>query len=94
MAMSEADRTDAMRRIVRELFVATGATATFTTTEIKAAVDAIDDAFDSTISEHTGTDSIEVAINKMLPVPFKTTATTEQKALLFIYATMKRYGRY
>lgn len=92
MAMSEADRTAAMRRIVEEMFVKPKATAVFDTVEIKAAVDAIDDALDSLISTHLGTDTITVAINKTLPEPFKTDSTTAQKSLVFRIVVEVKFG--
>ena len=92
MAMSEADRTAAMRRIVKEMFVKAKATAVFNTTDLKAAVDAIDDSLDSLISTHLGTDTVEVALNKTLPDPFKSSASNAQKSLLFAYTVMKRFG--
>ena len=92
MAMSEADRTAAMRRIVQEMFVKAKATAVFTTVDIKAVVDAIDDAFDSLISTHLGTDTVTVAINKMLPQPFKGASTTAQKSLVFRITVEFKFG--
>lgn len=92
MAMSEADRTAAMRRIVLEMFVKLKATAIFDTVEIKAAVDAIDDVLDSLISTHLGTDTIVVAINKTLPEPFKSASTNAQKSLVFRITVEEKFG--
>jgi len=92
MAMSETDRTAAMRRIVTEMFVKAEATAVFNTADLKAAVDSIDDALDSLVSTHLGTDTVVVALNKTLPQPFKGAASNAQKSLLFAYTVMKRFG--
>lgn len=92
MAMSEADRITAMRLIVLEMFVKAKATAVFDTVELKAVVDALDDALDSLISTHLGTDTITVAINKTLPEPFKTDSTTAQKSIAFRITVDVKFG--
>ena len=92
MAMSEADRVDATRQLARKIFVEAKATATFSTADLKAAIDAIDDGFDSLVSSHLSTDTIEVALNKLLPQPFKSNATVVEKSLLVAVTATKRYG--
>jgi hypothetical protein len=74
------------------MFVATGLTANFSVSDLKAAVDAIDDGLDSLVNTHTGTDSVETALNKLLPQPVKADATVEQKGTILAYVAMKRYG--
>ena len=59
---------------------------------MKAAVDEIDDGLESIVSTHLGTDTIAQALNKLLPEPFKSTATAAQKGLMLAFVAMKKYG--
>ena len=76
-------------------FVAASALANFSIDDINAAVQAIDNAFDTTlnaaVSAGHGAQTIVVALNSVIPAPFST-ATTQQKAELVCFAIMKRYG--
>lgn len=82
MAMLDADRTAAMRQFAKKIFQEVGTTANMDTVELKAAVDAVDGWVDAN----------QASYNTALPVPFKTTATAQQKALLLVYVVMKREG--
>lgn len=79
-ALTEQQRVHAAREWIREAFERLGGTATLTTAQIKAALDAADDWADANA----------VAYNNALPLPFRTTATAAQKALLLAYVCMKR----
>jgi hypothetical protein len=80
MALSQADRQSTAREWIREAFERLGGTATLTTDEIRAAIDAIDDFLDNN----------QAAINSAFPLPFRTTATLPQKALVVAFVAMKR----
>lgn len=82
MAMLDADRTATMRQFAKKIFQEVGTTANMDTVELKAAVDAVDGWVDAN----------QASYNTALPVPFKTTATAQQKALLLVYVVMKREG--
>lgn len=90
MAMSDNDAFLCARQLAKHIF--RNKTANFNITELKAAVKAIYDGLDSQISEHSGSDTVEVALNKLLPQPFKADATIEEKGYAFAYAVMKKYG--
>jgi hypothetical protein len=76
-------------------FVGLNAVANFSVDDISAAVQAIDNAFDTTInaaaSAGHGTQTIVQALNSVIPAPFST-ATAQQKAELVCFAISKRYG--
>ena len=80
--MTEQQRVENMREWVKRVFVERGATATLNTEDIKAAVDATD----------TWIDNNQAPFNTALPEPFKSTATSDQKTLMFVYVAMKRSG--
>ncbi len=80
--MTEQQRTETMRTWVNKEFVEKQMLANLDTVEIKAAVDTTD----------TWIDNNEASFNTALPEPFKSTATAEQKTLMFDYVAMKRSG--
>jgi len=52
-----------------------------TKTDLRAALDALDDWFDTNAS----------TVNNIFPEPFKSNATTAQKAALLAYVLLERY---
>jgi len=92
MTMSDADRADATKRLCQKIYVELGATANCNVTDVRAAINALDNVFDSQCNSHTPTDTIEVAFNKALPEPFKSNATVAQKSFALAYTIMKRCG--
>lgn len=82
MALIDADRQIAARECARHMFDRLATTANMALDTIKAAVDAADDWADLNASSY----------NTALPVAFRTTATSAQKALLLAYVCMKRAG--
>jgi len=80
--LSDADRKIAAREFIRQTFERLAQTAALDTVDIKAAIDAADDWADANAA----------SFNTALPVPFRTTATVAQKALLLAYVCMKRAG--
>ena len=76
-------------------FVGANALANFPIDDISAAVQAIDNAFDTTlnaaVSAGHGPQTIVQALNSVIPAPFSG-ATTQQKAELVCFAISKRYG--
>ena len=81
-ALSDADRQIATRAWIRRTFEELGGTATVTTVDIKAAIDALDDFLTSN----------ETAINNAIPQPARGALTTTQKAMLVAYVAMRRAG--
>lgn len=80
--ISDADRWRAVRHFIDKLFVQSGVTANFDTVALKAAVDATDDWIDTNAGSY----------NSALPAFFRSTATLEQKTLLFCYVALRRAG--
>lgn len=81
-ALSDANRIDTMRQFARKAFQDLGATANMTTADIKSAVDALDDWLEANIT----------TLNAAFPLPFRTTASTQQKALILSFVAMKKGG--
>lgn len=90
MALTEPQRTDAMRQLVKKMFVDLGDTATLNTDEVKAAIDSIDDFFAALGSTLTGGITVEQNLLNALPEPFVSVATNAQKSLALAYWAMKR----
>jgi len=80
--LSDAGRQAAARAWVKRAFVQSGVTANMGHDAVKTAVDATD----------AWIDGAQANFNAALPEPFKSTATLEQKTLLFCYVAMKRAG--
>ena len=81
--LNDADRADATREAIRELFVKFNNTADFDYDEIKAAADATDQWIDDN----------QGSFNTALPAgDFKSNATVAQKTILFAYVAFKRAG--
>lgn len=78
--LSDSERHECARAWVRKVFVELGNTATMSHADIKAAMDAAD----------TWADTNAGAFNTALPVPFRTTATLEQKTLLLAFVILRR----
>jgi hypothetical protein len=76
-------------------FVSPNLTAIYNVDDLNAAVQAIDNAFDTTInaaaSAGHGAQTIVQALNSVIPAPFSG-ATAQQKAELVCFAISKRYG--
>ena len=82
--LSDADREAAMRRFVARLFVEPNNTAILTSTDVKAAVVAIDNWIDGA--------AVQTTINAQFPEPFKSTATGAQKAAVLAVVAAHRAG--
>jgi hypothetical protein len=76
-------------------YVAPNVTATMHSGDIEAAVSAIDNAFDTTLSAAViavgGATTIINGLNAILPAPFSG-ATVAQKTMLVCWVLMKRVG--
>ncbi len=78
MVLPEGDRADAWARWMQDNADDTA----FTKTELRAAVDATDDWIEANQASYVA----------VLPAPFRTQSTSEQKVMLFSYVTAKRFG--
>lgn len=76
-ALPEADRWDVWASWMRENLEATG----FTKSEMRAAVNAVDDYMEANAG----------SINSALPTPFRTGASTAQKARLLMLVVARRF---
>lgn len=74
------ERADATLEMIRHEIVALNQTATLTTTELRALVDAMDDYLEANAT----------AINQSIPQPLRGNASTKMKALAMGYAALKR----
>lgn len=81
-ALTEEQRQDAMRQLVRKMFVEANETAQLTTTEVLAMVGGLDDFIEANAA----------AINTAIPAGVRAKATLAQKALAVAYVAMKRGG--
>jgi hypothetical protein len=76
-------------------FVAPNALGVYSMDDLAAAIQAIDNAFDTTlnaaVSAGHGAQTIVQALNSVIPAPVSS-ATNQQKAELVCFAIMKRYG--
>lgn len=81
-ALPDADRRHATRRFIERIFVEGRQTATFSTDQLKAAVDAIDDWIEANAQ----------SFNQSLPPQFRNNASAEQKTQLFCFVALKRAG--
>jgi len=76
-------------------FVLANATANLATTDLTAAISAIDSAFDTTLNAAVaaghGPQTVAQALNSVIPAP-ASSLSTQQKAELVTFAIMKRYG--
>jgi len=76
-------------------FVAAQLTAIYSVDDLNAAVQAVDNAFDTTlnaaVSAGHGAQTVVQALNSVIPAPVSS-ATAQQKAELICFAIMKRYG--
>ena len=92
-AMTEQEIRKAARHLAKRIFVEPNATATFTVSDMIAAVTAVDGAFEGTPAQLPNqAQSVANNLNIVLPQPFKADATVEQKStLLAVWAGVK-YG--
>jgi hypothetical protein len=74
------------------MFVEAAATARFSLTDLRAAVDSIDDTFNTPASALTQGQTVVQNINARLPEPFKGNATLAEKALAVAFVAMKTGG--
>jgi hypothetical protein len=76
-------------------FVQAQITARYSTADLAAAVAALDNAFDTTLSTAVtavgGSTTVINGLNAIIPAPFSG-ATVQQKTLLCCYTLMKRAG--
>ena len=76
-------------------FVAANSLANYSIDDLYATIQAIDNAFDTTlnaaVSAGHGAQTIVQALNSVIPAPVSG-ATSQQKAELVCFAIMKRYG--
>lgn len=76
-------------------FVNPNATAVYSLTDLIAAAQALDNAFDSTLNAAVaavgGTTTVINGLNAIIPAPFSN-ASAQQKTLLACYVLMKRAG--
>ena len=76
-------------------FVTTNSLANYSIDDLNAAIQAIDNAFDTTlnaaVSAGHGAQTIVAALNSVIPAPVSG-ATNQQKAELVCFAIMKRFG--
>ncbi len=80
--LTNTQRIKCGRAFAQKAYVDLVATANLTKADIKAAVDATDDWIDDN----------QASFNTALPNPFKTTATLDQKTLLFVIVALERAG--
>lgn len=92
MAMSVADQRQAAREIARRIFQEPNATAIMSLEHLRAAVGTIDAVMDALPATLNQTQSIKVNIALALPEPFKSIATTQQKAVALMAWAMKETG--
>jgi len=76
-------------------FVTQNLTAVYTIDDLSAAIQAIDSAFDTTLSQAVsaghGAQTVIQALNSVIPAPLSG-ATNQQKAELVCFAISKRFG--
>ena len=80
--MSDADRADATRIYVNQIYVRTNDRADYDTDLLREVIDAMDNYLNAN----------QAAINAVLPEPFKSTASLEQKGLALAVTASKRTG--
>lgn len=95
MALSAQQQAQAAAYWVNVSFVTTNLTANVSTADIVAAVAAIDNAFDTTLTNATaavgGNTTIINGLNQIIPAPFSTMSVA-QKTMLVCHVLMKRAG--
>lgn len=93
MGLSTADRWACAQYASRKLFAAT--VATYGVDDVNAAVAAIDNALDTTLTNAVaavgGTTTVINGLASVIPAPFSG-ATTQQKTMLLVYVVEKRAG--
>lgn len=79
----------------QQQFVMASVTANFSTADLQAAAQAVDNALDATLNQAVaivgGTTTVAAGLNAIIPAPFST-ATVQQKTILVCYVLMKRAG--
>src|SRR5512143_1035237 len=95
MALTSVQQRDVVTYWIQRHFVAINIVANFNTEDLRAAVQAIDNAFDTTLSQAVaalgGALTVAQGLNAIIPAPFST-ATAQQKTFLVCYVAMKRAG--
>lgn len=95
MALTTQQKAQVAAVWAMESFVTPNVTAVFNTTDIIAAVTAVDNALDTTLNAAVtavgGTTTVINGLAAVIPAPFST-ATAGQKTLLLNYVLMKRVG--
>jgi len=92
MAQTTPQRRDAARELAKRLWVETNATATMNLDDLLAAIGSIDDTMDLLPANLTALQTVKQNFLSRLPEPFKSTATTQQKALALVCWTLKEAG--
>lgn len=82
MAMTAAERRQALRRMAADIFVVKGGTATLSTTDLDNLIEDLDSYLDANAA----------AINSAIRVGVRAKATAGQKAFAMAYCAMKRSG--
>lgn len=80
--LSEEQRKKAWAEFMYDRFVSEGQLGNLLKTDLKAAVDALDDFLDTNA----------LTINNAIPQPARGALTTKQKALLLMYVVATRYN--
>jgi hypothetical protein len=93
MALSDPDRLTAARELARRIFPS-DVTANLNLDDLKAAIGGIDDVFDMQPNDPALSNSLTLKQNflALLPEPFKSTATSQQKAFALMVWAMKEVG--
>jgi len=87
MSQTAGERANAARELARRLYTSANITATMTVADFTAAIGSIDDTMDALPAALTAGSTIKQNFLARLPEPFKSTATTQQKAIaLMIWA--------
>jgi len=95
MAMTTGQKTDAARKLAKEIFQIAGATAHSDLDDLIAAVGSIDTAMGTvinTVPVPWETKTFKAALIDNLPEPFQTNSTATEKAIVLAIWAMKEAG--
>ena len=93
MAMDTTQRRDAGRELGRKMKLGiNGRIADIDLDDLLAAVGSIDDMMDALPATLNGAQSIKVNFVQNIPEPFKSTTTSQEKALALVVWAMKETG--
>ncbi len=91
MPLDSTQRQEAARALSKEMFSKPNVTATLDLSDLVAAIGSIDDDLHSLPSPGPPS-TVRANVHANLPVPFKTTATDNQKDMAVAFAAMKLAG--